>query len=104
MVGYFGLNCSSEFEVGGNNSRFPIGLFQGSPEESCSLHRWVGEISLDSRGLSSDAIFARIFCPFLTQLHFTFLTPPFSLMLILVMFMFYAFHAHEQMTRTQFDW
>ena len=54
--------------------------------------------------MSSDAIFARIFCPFLTQLHFTFLTPPLSLMLILVMFMLYAFHAHEQTTRTQFDW
>ena len=46
-------------------------------------------------GLSSDSIFACIFCPFLTQLYFTFLTPPFSP---------YAFHAHEQMTRTQFDW
>ena len=35
--------------------------------------------------VSSDTIFARIFRLFLTQLHFTFLTPPFSLMLIFVM-------------------
>ena len=41
--------------------------------------------------MSSDAIFARIFCPFLTQLHFTLLTPPFSLMLTLLCLSLYAF-------------
>ena len=41
--------------------------------------------------LSSDTIFAPIFHPFLTQIHSMFLTPPFSLMLILVMFFLYAF-------------
>ena len=57
--------------------------------------------------VSSDAIFARIFPSISTQLHFTFLTPPFSLMPILVIFTTlcpYAFHTHEQTTRTQFDW
>ena len=57
--------------------------------------------------LSLDTIFARIFCPFSTQLHFTFLTPPFSLMLILVVFTPLCplcYHAHKQTTRTQFDW
>ena len=34
-------------------------------------------------------------CPFSTQLHFTFLTPPFSLMLILVMFISLCSHAHK---------
>ena len=39
--------------------------------------------------VSSDAIFARIFCPFSTQLHFTFLIPHlFSLMPISTMFIF----------------
>ena len=65
------------------------------------LSTWV---KMRARFLSLDTIFARIFQPFSTQLHFTFLTPSFSLMLIPVMFMFYADHAHEQMTRTQFDW
>ena len=41
-----------------------------------------------SREMSSDAIFACIFRPFSTQLHFTFLTPPFSFMLTFVMFVF----------------
>ena len=54
--------------------------------------------------VSLDALFAHIFHPSLTQLHFTFLTPPFSLMLILVMFSTLCLHAHEQTTRTQFDW
>ena len=62
----------------------------------------VGNIML--RLVSSDAIFARIFCPFSTQLHSTFLTPPFSLMPIFDMFIPLCFHAHEQTTRTQFDW
>ena len=39
---------------------------------------------LSTSYLSSDTTFARIFHPFSTQLHITFLTPPFSLMLILV--------------------
>ena len=50
--------------------------------------------------LSSDTIFAPIFCPFSTQLQFTFLTPPFSPLCLSP----YAFHTHEQTTRTQFDW
>ena len=45
--------------------------------------------------LSSDAIFACIFCPFSTQLHFTLLTPPFSLILSSLYSSFYAFHAHK---------
>ena len=41
--------------------------------------------------LLSDTIFAHIFHPCPTQLHFTFLTPPFSVMPIFVMFLFYAY-------------
>ena len=40
--------------------------------------------------LSSDTIFAHIFCPFSIQLHYTFLIPPFSFMLTFVMFSPYA--------------
>ena len=54
--------------------------------------------------MSSDTIFACIFCPFSTQLHFTFLTPPFSLCLSLLCFSFYAFTLTNKTTRTQFDW
>ena len=32
------------------------------------------------------------------------LTPPFFFMLIFVTFSLYAFHTHEQTTRTRFDW
>ena len=49
--------------------------------------------------VSSDAIFTRIFCPFSTQLHFTFLTSSFSLMPIPEMFILLCFHAHEQTIR-----
>ena len=38
MVGHSGLNCSSELEVGGDDSGFSIQLLQGSPEESGVLH------------------------------------------------------------------
>ena len=54
--------------------------------------------------MSSDAIFAHVFCPFSTQLHFTFSTHLFSFMLIFVMFIPLCFHAHEQTTRTRFNW
>ena len=46
----------------------------------------TGGRSSSPPALSSDTIFARIFRPFSTQLHFTFLNPPFSLMSIFVMF------------------
>ena len=49
-------------------------------------------------------LLAFFFCPFSTQLYFTFLTPPFSLMLILVMLFPLCLHAHERTTRTRFDW
>ena len=42
-----------------------------------------------SCSMSSDTIFACIFCPFSTQPHFTFFTPPFSLMFILAIFLFF---------------
>ena len=47
--------------------------------------------------VSSDIIFACIFRPFSTQLHFTFLIPPFSLMFIRIMPLSLCLHAvaHE---------
>ena len=48
--------------------------------------------------------FCSYFCPFSNQLHSTFLNPPFTLMLILLCFVSLCFHAHEQTTRTRFDW
>ena len=62
----------------------------------CRSAVWLG------RGLSLDAIFARIFVHF--WLNFTFLTPPFLLHVYLCHnYPSYVFHAHKQKTRTQFD-
>ena len=51
--------------------------------------------------------FCSIFCPFSIQLHFTFLTPhlfPLCLLYHDYPLMPLCLHAHEQMTRTRFDW
>ena len=47
------------------------------------------ELELEGRvrDVSLDTIFACIFHPFSTQLHFTFLTPPFSFMFLFAMFL-----------------
>ena len=54
--------------------------------------------------LSSDTIFACIFRPFSTQLHFTFLTPHLSPSMIISLMLLCLSHTHKQTTRTQFDW
>ena len=48
--------------------------------------------------------FARIFCPFSIQLHSTFLTPPFSLMLILVMLFPLCLSRSQTDNKNKFDW
>ena len=54
--------------------------------------------------LSLDTIFTLIFCPFSTQLHFTFLTTLSSCLSFLCFFHFMSYPTHEPTTRTQFDW
>ena len=58
-------------------------------DHSASLfHSTISSNNLSPKGksMSSDAIFCLYFDPFSTQLHFTFLTPPFFFMFILIMF------------------
>ena len=65
------------------------------------------KIKVISIYLSSDTIFALIFRPFLTQLHFTFLTPPFSLMLTpsyVHPFMFSCSRTDDKNTIQLYNW
>ena len=57
-------------------------------------------IKRKQRGCHQTLFSLVFFVHFSTQLLFTLLTPPFSFMLIFAMFI----HAHEQTTRTRFDW
>ena len=98
-----GLTDTSSSEAGMSGVSGDDPDDQGRDEDSVGAGASTGEsMKRDSPMLrvSLDIIFACIFRPFSTQLHFTFLTPPLPLMSIFVIFLSLCFHTHKQTTRT----